>query len=722
MAIVPTLARTHSNVLLEGSRRSPSPAIHVLAQVAPGRAGVSRTRHGDSGGSGREGLLFKLALGSLSSVLCGVQHIARERRRFHRGETYRFASASPEVAPQHKVRRRRGKGSVLRGNKLARDRWGGGVTKTIEGYLALRPAAELRAVTEATERRTKWRPKRETWSGMVTDKIEEEFGALAVGQQVDVLVERSLDMMKTNMQWVTGVVVAVSDASLGDRRVAIRLTKEQTVDVKQGLGLVRRMEDSRELVTEEVLRQVSFFRTRNQFEEMYEYALSLPTVAGRSHAFTALCRNDQVELVDRLLDESHFRINSITLREAAHTLAKFGKVDRAIELAARGLKQEVQAQLIVEVLALALTAVIQDERERLGVTWSFQVEGSEAMQQMVEKVDNSLPLLDPLRTSVRSTKSKIVSQGLTEAFNELLLSCGRAMRVPLAFKVLRYMEDFLVSKDVYTYEAIGMNVVKRVSLLRKVWDLPMMPEEASPEVVFAGRSNVGKSSLVNMLLGRVALAPTSGRPGKTKTMDFFDVNAGHPTLPRFRLVDVPGLGFARATREMRDRWVGLIGGYFVERKPLKLVFHLLDAGLGQVLPADRDLWKLLAQAQRTDFELCICLTKADNAMPSQVEHFAQIVREELRSQDSKLTVNATIFACSSKSKLGKDTLWNKIWDSVSEQDVDFGGLQAKERQAQQQSGTKGWEMDKHFDENEVEDWEGDEPLPQVIGAGADQAG
>merc|ERR1712187_97640 len=108
------------------------------------------------------------------------------------------------------------------------------------------------------------------------------------------------------------------------------------------------------------------------------------------------------------------------------------------------------------------------------------------------------------------------------------------------------------------------------------------------------------------------------------------------------------------------------------------------------------------------------------SMPSQVEEFAERVREELQSPETKLTISATIFACSSKSKLGKDTLWNKIWDSVSNQDVDFDRLHTEERRAQHQSGNEGWEMHKQFDDNEVGAWEGEEPLPRVAGIGADK--
>ncbi|CAK9014929.1 Probable GTP-binding protein EngB, partial [Durusdinium trenchii] len=253
----------------------------------------------------------------------------------------------------------------------------------------------------------------------------------------------------------------------------------------------------------------------------------------------------------------------------------------------------------------------------------------------VNQVVQYIPKLDDWANAVRLLPHTTRQQCFTEPFNELLLSCGRAHAVKVTFRVLEWMEALAIPKDSFTYEAIGVNVVKRITRLQKVWDLPQAPEDnVCPEVVFAGRSNVGKSSLVNMLLNRSAIAPTSSRPGRTKTMDFFDVNNGHPALPRFRLVDVPGLGFARVSHELRERWISLIGGYFVQRQSLKIVFHLLDAGLCEMMPADRELWRLLAQAKRSDYELCIVLTKADNSVPSQLERFAGIVRDALRREGS----------------------------------------------------------------------------------------
>jgi len=407
-------------------------------------------------------------------------------------------------------------------------------------------------------------------------------------------------------------------------------------------------------------------RVRKDVDGLEKYAASARSLPAFSRAIVALCRMRRTEEAAKLVEGR--KVSSIAVRELAHAHAQEGSIIMAMEYLDQ-LVDHVACQLLVEVMALALTSVIDAEKYRLRKEFLRGVETNEAVQKVIHQARTALPKLGKYRKAVLTLASRESKAGLTEAFNELLKSCGRAHAVPESFCVLEWMEVMQVPKDNYTYEAIGMNTVKRVGLLRKVWDLPNAPEECGPEVVFAGRSNVGKSSLVNMLLGRTALAPTSSQPGKTKTMDFFDVNAGHPALPRFRLVDVPGLGFAKATKDMRMRWIGLIGGYFVQRQNLKVVFHLLDASLCEILPADRDLWKLLAQAGRSDFELCICLTKADCTLPSQMERFATTVRQALRKEGSNMAMNARIFACSARSKLGKDTLWRKVWSVVSDQDM-----------------------------------------------------
>jgi len=591
-----------------------------------------------------------------------------ERRRHHHGTRLgarRRQQLDPEVA-RARVNRQLNKRSAR-----ALDKWGGGnFVARPDG--AVREGVLRKEYEEASEP-LKWLPKSELWPGKVGDDDASAFGVLYPGHEVEVLVERQRYQRQSTMEWSQGVVVAVDD---DNGRVAVCVGHYGTVDVQRGCGFLRRQEDAREMCAQDELDTMSRYRAHGQVDRLFQYALGLGSVSARSHAVVMLCRLSSAKLAESLVFDHSIAVNSIALRQLAHAHALDCNIQPALKVL-DFLQRPTAAQLLVEVLAMALTAAITTERDREGVQFLQGVESNSVVAEVVESIREALPLLDDCATAVREQPPQVSREGLTDAFNELLKSCGRAHAVPVAFSVLEWMETLAVPKDSFTYEAIGLNVVKRVNMICRVWDLPNAPEETVPEVVFAGRSNVGKSSLVNMLLGRLAIAPTSSRPGRTKTMDFFDVNAGHPALPRFRLVDVPGLGFARASKDMRQRWVNLIGGYFVQRKSLKLVFHLLDAGLCEILPADRELWKLLAEAKRTDFQLCIALTKADHSLPTQMERFARRVRETLRAEGSQLAVNATIFACSAKSKLGKDTLWREIW-KLLDADAQMAALQAGE--------------------------------------------
>lgn len=569
--------------------------------------------------------------------------------------------------------RRRPKGSLVIGQRQDSLRlWGGdGYKVSSVGFGAQRLDA-LKLKQEKQIVRAKWLPKREHWDGWITDDIEESFGGVLPGQEVQVFVERSTQ----ERSWADGVVLG-ADMEAGRLAVRLALDNLPVVEVSLGSGSVRRPEDARELCTDEELNLVSRCRSREDVAGLCEFILKTPSIAARSHGIAALARMGKPGTAQRLLERECLNITSVALREIAHCHANAGDLTSALSvvfgLQGSQLPRHAAALLHVEVMALAVTGVIQVEKAKSGINQTMFLLGVEqnvAVQEIVRTAAESFPKLEACAQEVRDLPALTSRDGFTEAFNELLLSCGRACAVSLSFKVLEWMEVMVIPKNAFTYEAIGLNIVKRVTPLSKVWDLPTAPEELCPEVVFAGRSNVGKSSLVNMMLGRIALAPTSNKPGKTKTMDFYDVNAGHPALPRFRLVDVPGLGFAKASADMRTRWVNMIGGYFVQRRALRIVFHLLDAQLGEILDPDRQLWRLLAEAKRTDYELCICLTKSDNATAPMLEKFAKVIRDELRRQGSAIAVNATIFACSSKTKLGKDTLWRKIWTALQDRPED----------------------------------------------------
>lgn len=135
--------------------------------------------------------------------------------------------------------------------------------------------------------------------------------------------------------------------------------------------------------------------------------------------------------------------------------------------------------------------------------------------------------------------------------------------------------------------------------------LDQLPPPAGPEVAFAGRSNVGKSSLINALTGHTALARASGQPGRTKQLNFFDLGG------RLVLVDMPGYGYAQAAKEVKEDWQGLMFEFLRGRPTLRRVMLLLDARI-EVKESDRAAMALLDRAAVT-YQLV--LTKADSVKP-----------------------------------------------------------------------------------------------------------
>ena len=143
-------------------------------------------------------------------------------------------------------------------------------------------------------------------------------------------------------------------------------------------------------------------------------------------------------------------------------------------------------------------------------------------------------------------------------------------------------------------------VIKQSDFLISVADPRKLPELVQPEVAFVGRSNVGKSSLINLLLGRKALAKISGKPGKTRLINYFLVNE------HIYFVDLPGYGFARTSLEMRGDWAKMIENYLLSARP-RLVVQLVDARHG-LSKLDRGSLEWLCYNGR---ETIVALTKMD---------------------------------------------------------------------------------------------------------------
>ena len=177
------------------------------------------------------------------------------------------------------------------------------------------------------------------------------------------------------------------------------------------------------------------------------------------------------------------------------------------------------------------------------------------------------------------------------------------------------------------------------------------PASPLPQIAFSGRSNVGKSSLINCLLGRKNLARVSGEPGKTITVNFYDLDG------KLYLVDLPGYGYAKRSPEEKKRWSALTDGYFTSNPnigALKLVIQLIDSRTGPTAD-DRDMLRYLAE---TGLPHIIAATKADKLNATETGKFLSGMGED------PLTAKIPLVLCSSKSGLSRDALWKAILDAA----------------------------------------------------------
>ncbi len=186
-------------------------------------------------------------------------------------------------------------------------------------------------------------------------------------------------------------------------------------------------------------------------------------------------------------------------------------------------------------------------------------------------------------------------------------------------------------------------IIKNVELETVCGVTSKLPENTLPEVAFAGKSNVGKSSLINGLMNRKSLARTSAQPGKTQTINFYNING------EMYLVDLPGYGYAKIAESEKKKWGAMIENYLHSSKQLLAVFLLIDI---RHAPSENDRMMYEWMVYQ-GFAPIIIATKLDKIKRSQVQKNVKIIREGL-----KVEPGTKVFPYSAMTKQGREEIWD----------------------------------------------------------------
>lgn len=197
-------------------------------------------------------------------------------------------------------------------------------------------------------------------------------------------------------------------------------------------------------------------------------------------------------------------------------------------------------------------------------------------------------------------------------------------------------------------------VIKNVSLETVCGITSKLPDSKYPEVAFAGKSNVGKSSLINALMNRKSLARTSAQPGKTQTINFYNINDA------LYFVDLPGYGYANASEEVKAKWGKMIEEYLHKSKKLKAVFLLIDI---RHAPGNNDCI-MYDWIVKQGYEPIIIATKLDKIKRSQIAKQVKLIRETLKMKSETI-----IIPFSAETKQGRDEIYTVIDSYITEETV-----------------------------------------------------
>ena len=205
-------------------------------------------------------------------------------------------------------------------------------------------------------------------------------------------------------------------------------------------------------------------------------------------------------------------------------------------------------------------------------------------------------------------------------------------------------------------------IIKSASLDVVCGVTSVLPESDMPEIAFAGKSNVGKSSLINSLMNRKSLARTSSQPGKTQTINYYNVNK------QIFLVDLPGYGYAKASKSEKEQWGKMVDRYLHSSSALEAVFLLVDI---RHAPSEND--KMLQQwIVSNGYEPIIIATKLDKIKRSQIAKQTKLIRTGLH-----LPADTRMIPFSATSRQGREEIW-KIMENVIAGEGAYGNHSGQE--------------------------------------------
>ncbi|GAX23614.1 hypothetical protein FisN_12Hh186 [Fistulifera solaris] len=249
----------------------------------------------------------------------------------------------------------------------------------------------------------------------------------------------------------------------------------------------------------------------------------------------------------------------------------------------------------------------------------------------------------------------------------------------LVYAVLNAINAFPPMNSDTVYEQLSNALIRRVVFVTGAVDMQKCPPADRGEVAFIGRSNVGKSSLVNMVTNRKSLAFVSKRPGKTQQFNFFAVNdkagvekeikygdlvEGEKDADSFYMVDLPGFGYAKVPDSQKQKWKAFMHLYITERPNLRVLFHLVDARHG---PTDEDaaIMKQISVDKPPHVHYVIVLTKADkNVKGAAATNTGKVSRDVMKKVQKTMEENgvakAPVILSSAQTKLGRNEIWKYL--------------------------------------------------------------